>query len=644
MKYKLFFILFYCIIIAISSHCYSQISIHDGWPVDIPIHHDTGQPILDCITFFEFNEDTLIAFSTWTSLAVVDLEGNFLPGWPQEYDSLRIRCGPYIGDLEGDGVPDIIIGLRRWSGMAPLKRLEKLRLDGSADLTFRGDFWPNTLNESSIVLEDVDMDGDDEVIFATDNVHVVQHDGSNLDGFPWLIEGTPNPSAGPLVGTSPLFDEVTLFWVTRTHIYARTLDGEIDLPGWPVQFTSARNWSPPPVLIPYRENWVIATASEESLFVWTETGLPLDGFPFDLDNHFTASCAIMITVGDVNGDGVPEILLNDSSNDTRTHVVELDGTYLEGWPAENVYYTHYEPISIIRSVTPQTLAKLFHLQVGIGTSSLVGKEGVIPLGGFPVNVGIPEQQVAWAATAAIFPSASGQTLYIVQNTGLNEIYLWDYRMDIRDQLIEWGQPGNNNKGQRIYSPRPAFRNQPPRINYSEPEELQIDLIEGDSLEFRIGAMDPEELQLAYFFKVDNNTVAQDSHYIHHFNVVSGSIMITGFVEDLFNAQDSIQWHISVSEFNSIHNRENQPDVFLLSCYPNPFNNQINVSVQVDVPATYSFSIYDPQGRAVSSNNKTLERGVHEIYLRDKPLSSGVYFLEVKSKGNRLGLQKIVFLR
>jgi len=81
-------------------------------------------------------------------------------------------------------------------------------------------------------------------------------------------------------------------------------------------------------------------------------------------------------------------------------------------------------------------------------------------------------------------------------------------------------------------------------------------------------------------------------------------------------------------------------------YPNPFNSVVsfNLSVGVDITGTIDISAFDITGRQVSTiHNGTLFPGKHTFRFTPDNLSSGIYFIRVKSP-ERILRQKILLVK
>jgi len=182
-----------------------------------------------------------------------------------------IKSGNAIVDLDGDGSKEIIFG-------AADSLLHAVQLDGS-----ELDGFPVLLNhriEASPAVGDIDADGDLEVVIGSwdSNVYVVQHDGS---------ADTLFSSASIILATSTLYD----------------LDGDGDLE-------------------------IISPTYAGDLVVLHHDGTPFRNFPVTLEG----SMADGASVADINGDGNVEIIVGTWGN--RLYVIDLDGNDLNGFPLE----------------------------------------------------------------------------------------------------------------------------------------------------------------------------------------------------------------------------------------------------------------------------------------------------------------------
>lgn len=82
-----------------------------------------------------------------------------------------------------------------------------------------------------------------------------------------------------------------------------------------------------------------------------------------------------------------------------------------------------------------------------------------------------------------------------------------------------------------------------------------------------------------------------------------------------------------------------------SVFPNPFNSQTTVSIQLESDAPLLLSIYDLLGREVEVLADTdMQAGVHNISLDGNRLNSGVYFLRIQTPGSSDSIKKIAIIK
>ncbi len=109
-----------------------------------------------------------------------------------------------------------------------------------------------------------------------------------------------------------------------------SLPGYPNHPGWPVPVVGGAS---PPVCAdldpsyPGLETAVGTLSSGVNFYVFHQDGTLMAGYPINLGYWIAASPAI----ADINGDGLPEIVVSDFGHD-RVWALHADGTPLPGWP------------------------------------------------------------------------------------------------------------------------------------------------------------------------------------------------------------------------------------------------------------------------------------------------------------------------
>ena len=88
-----------------------------------------------------------------------------------------------------------------------------------------------------------------------------------------------------------------------------------------------------------------------------------------------------------------------------------------------------------------------------------------------------------------------------------------------------------------------------------------------------------------------------------------------------------------------------PESFSLSAaYPNPFNPVTTLSFELPIEAIVSLSIYNLQGREVSTLiNGNIEAGYHSVVWNADNNSSGIYFVKMVA-GEYINTQKLMLVK
>jgi len=252
-----------------------------------------------------------------------------------------------LHDLDGDGACEMIWGTQVWSGE---NALLAYRFDG---VQARG-FPVETGNERvlcSPAVADVDRDGSREVIFFTtgNRLHVVGNEGESYDGFPIHYGATTpddSPGPSPAVGNFDDDQDFEIVWpvnagthrldlvVVDTDVAGGT-SGDI-MPGWPVSLPANSEGSPvvgdlngdglADIVQPIGSD---ETETPDLITAYDSHGEIMAGFPIALGGH----CRSTPVICDLDEDGDVDLVYG--SWDLELHVWDLPGTYdptLIPWP------------------------------------------------------------------------------------------------------------------------------------------------------------------------------------------------------------------------------------------------------------------------------------------------------------------------
>ena len=364
----------------------------EGWPktiddrsISAPVAADINNDgsveyLLQTYTYDKYNK-----------LYVLQNNGQPMNGWPKTisrpyydygvlYNNTSAGPVPSVGDLDGDGKPEIV-GALFTQGIYAWKN------DGTI---MPG--WPVKVNgyaTTSPVLMDLDSDGKTEVAVGTTDgqVHVLRYDGTDFPGWPVSVgyKGHLFIAAADLDGDldteiialdSPLPKNYSSSGIST--IYAWHHDGAV-VSGWPVQMQGADSILPPVtgdldgngkteviavstgngICRVYIWNYdgtlkascslrpdddirsaialadidgdgdveIIATSYDYFLYAWHHDGRQAFGWPVSLGDAYWPSTPV---IGDIDGDSKPEIIL--TSHGGTIYAFKGDGTTVKGWP------------------------------------------------------------------------------------------------------------------------------------------------------------------------------------------------------------------------------------------------------------------------------------------------------------------------
>ena len=325
-------------------------TLHAGWPKDLGLVRNGGYIVglFDHLTAADLDGDgdkeLLVAYDR--HVRVYEHTGAMAPGWPQGIDPYNwgpgIQFGPAVGDLTGDGRPEVV-ALNTWGYVFVWSSGGQL-LPG----------WPRPLIPlwGSLQVDDLDGDGLAEIVISTHvgTVFVFDHNGVPWPG--WPQGGGQSVCLGDVDG-----DGVReIVSATAQDVIVRRLDGT-PLPGWPRTLTSAA-----PVLLYVKpaigdldgdgKREIVVGNIEGKVFAFRHDGSDLPGWP----QQARGTAVNSPVVGDIDGDGRPEVVVGswwEQSGSTLENWLfawRADGTLLPNWPVRydrpvtSIYYGYGTPV------------------------------------------------------------------------------------------------------------------------------------------------------------------------------------------------------------------------------------------------------------------------------------------------------------
>jgi len=296
----------------------------------------------------------------FTGVHVFRKDGSEMPGWPQSLAGVGGEiwnwATPAIGDIDGDGEPEIVVNTlnsRVWAWHVDGTEVR----DGDGNPATNGVFFvrPGADWEWSLsgpALYDLDGDGGKDIIFGTkwDNsglkrLMALKSDGTDVPGFPYEAEAgiICDAAIGDLNADGTM--EIVFFDVAG-NLYAVQADGS-DYPGFPVSSSFGGDNSPgtSPALGDVDDDgeleiiWAAnANGHRNDLVVYDTdisggtSGQILAGWPVVLPGNSESSPV----VGDIDGDESPDILFGIGGGDTESpnnlYAFHADGDPIDGFP------------------------------------------------------------------------------------------------------------------------------------------------------------------------------------------------------------------------------------------------------------------------------------------------------------------------
>lgn len=244
-----------------------------------------------------------------------------------------------IADLNMDGDQEIIFCLN--------EILYALQADGSI-------LWSRELNGTSNnppAISDLDGDGDFEIalqtygIPAAGNVYLFDHEGNLLEGWPLNINNNFFLNAITIadINSDGVKDILASERISSSEgrIHALNIEGKSISAQWPVGVNGTPAISPSVGDIDNDNLPDIITSSTTHLYAIDHNGMIKSGFPFEEPGaKFSYQSPILV---DLNADSKLEIVGARHNDRSGTYVIDANGNYFGNWPDYDDLWTFAPP-------------------------------------------------------------------------------------------------------------------------------------------------------------------------------------------------------------------------------------------------------------------------------------------------------------
>ncbi|MBM2839933.1 MAG: 5'-Nucleotidase domain protein [Bacteroidetes bacterium] len=442
-----------------------------GWPQTMavaPLYSPSG------ITLADLNgDDTLeiVAGSTDGKLYAWRYTGALLPNYPVTVGT-RIQAPPAVADVNGDGTPEIAVTTSTATYL--------YRADGTLMPGWPKSILTNAFGFSAPVLYDIDNNGTLEVIQGSGSntgnlgrIYIWRFDGTSVLGWPQTdgtsVLGWPQTlgnnyrinstvSVGDLDrnGSAEIIAVAVKAGGDTVRAFAYHSDST-QVQGWPyIVAGMGASWSAAAI-----GNIDTLTASLEvafsagnffgnfgSLYVVNANGTTASGFPtpLALGQNYPS-----VALGDVNRDGVLEIVCGGTGNQGLMYTFRNNGTVLPGWP--QAIQTNMEGSAVIANVDTSASHEIifgdnFTSNASLFAFTLNGQQSPQ----FPVTMA-GAMSVNSAAVADVNRDGTLEIALVNSNGTVN---LWTTDAPADSNSVEWGTFYHDNQHTGNYHFRPGL--------------------------------------------------------------------------------------------------------------------------------------------------------------------------------------------
>tara|TARA_Y100001935_G_C17308470_1_gene514009 strand:- start:2101 stop:4305 length:2205 start_codon:yes stop_codon:yes gene_type:complete len=279
-----------------------------NWPLDI------GAQVVSSPAIIDLNNDGSkeIIFGDYNGLLhVLDKDGNNIEGFPFEAND-DIWASPAVGDIDNDGQQEIVISSKD-------KRLYVIDSYGQLELNYNA----NQFLMATPVICQLDEDPELEIVISgytsTGDVFAINHDGTNLPGFPASINEKVISGVATVDMNNNGLDDILVTTETQNMLIKILDDGSID-----TLFVAQDKFKSSPTVIKNDFLSLILVANKDYNFY---------AFDFNGDLKFVYSTLYeIISSAAIVDIGSDKIGIFFGAQDGYLYGIDQNGDDLQGWP------------------------------------------------------------------------------------------------------------------------------------------------------------------------------------------------------------------------------------------------------------------------------------------------------------------------